>query len=259
MKISEASRIHERYKNASIIRAIAGDDVMWNTGQEWYFYVGESGLDCILAALVLSRLDTVTSVLDLPCGHGRVSRHISAAFPEAELAFCDVDPNGVDFCAANFKGRPIYSTPELSDVDLGGRFDVIWVGSLFTHVDRAKTERWLSFLCRHLNDDGVLLASFHGSWAREVHLKHYPMIGQHEWASIEQQCTQSGFGYMPYPNQDYGISLSRASTIVDICCSIPGTRLLAYTERGWAEHHDVAAIARTDRLRDWRSAADRIS
>src|SRR4051812_41607684 len=102
MKISDVSHVYERYKNASIIRTIAEDDAMWNTGQEWYFYVGESGLNCILAALVLSRLETVTSVLDLPCGHGRVSRHIRSAFPDAELAFCDVDPKSVYFCATHF-------------------------------------------------------------------------------------------------------------------------------------------------------------
>ena len=230
---------------------------MWNTGKEWYFYAGESGLNCILSALILSRLSAATSVLDLPCGHGRVSRHLRAAFPQADLAFCDIDPTGVDFCAVNFKGRAIRSVPELSDVDLGGCFDVIWVGSLFTHVDKVRTDRWLRFLSQHLNSDGILLATFHGSWAREVHLRHYPMIGEREWANIEQDCARVGFGYAPYPDQDYGISLSRADAIIDMCCSIPGTKLLAYTERGWAEHHDVVAIARTDRLQDWRSAANR--
>jgi SAM-dependent methyltransferase len=206
----------------------------------------------------LSRLKTVSSVLDLPCGHGRVSRHLRAAFPEADLAFCDIDPAGVDFCATSFRGRGIRSRPELADVELGSRFDVIWVGSLFTHVDKGRTERWLRHLCQHLTTDGILLASFHGTWARQVHLKHYPMIGEREWSKIDKECAKSGFGYRPYPDQDYGISLSRASAVVDLSCAISGTRLLSYTERGWAEHHDVVAIARTDRMEDWESAAKRL-
>jgi hypothetical protein len=72
MKISEVSCIHERYKDASIVRAIAEDDVMWNTGRDWCFYVGERGLNCILSALLPSRLEVVASVLGLPCGHGPV-------------------------------------------------------------------------------------------------------------------------------------------------------------------------------------------
>lgn len=257
MNFSDVARIHERYKSASVSQAIAADDVMFNTGKDWYFLVGESALGCVLSVLPLSRLRTVASVLDLPCGHGRVSRHLRAAFPEADLAVCDIDPGGVDFCAANFRARGIPSKPELADVDLGGRFDVIWVGSLFTHVDKRKTDRWLRYLCRHLTNDGVLVASFHGTWAREVHLKHYPMIGERDWSKIEKECAKVGFGYRPYPNQDYGISLSRPSAIVDMSCAISGTRLLSYTERGWAEHHDVVAIARTDRLEEWQSAAKR--
>lgn len=251
------ARIYERYRSVPVSQVIAADDVMYNTGKDWYFYVGESGLKAILSALTLSRLKSVGSMLDVPCGHGRVSRHLRAAFPEAELAFCDIDPAGVDFCAASFGGRGIYSRRELTEVDFGGRFDVIWIGSLFTHVDRKRTERWLRYLCQHLTNDGILLASFHGTWAREVHLRHYPMIGERDWSRIDKDCAKSGFGYRPYPNEDYGISLSRASAIVEMSCSIPGTRLLAYTERGWAEHHDVVAIARTDRLEDWESAAKR--
>jgi SAM-dependent methyltransferase len=257
MNFLDAARTYERYKHASVSQVIADDDVMFNTGKDWYFYVGESALNSILSALTLSRLEAVTSVLDLPCGHGRVSRHLRAAFPEAEFAFCDIDPAGVDFCVTNFNGRGIRSKPEVTGVDLGGHFDVIWVGSLFTHVDRRRTERWLRYFCQHLSNDGVLIASFHGTWAREVHLKHYPMIGGREWSKIEKECAKTGFGYRPYPNQDYGISLSRASAIVDMSCAIPGARLLSYTERGWAEHHDVVAIARTDRLQDWQSAANR--
>jgi SAM-dependent methyltransferase len=257
MKISQASTIYETYKKTDIIRDIAPDDVMFNSGRDWYFDVGESALNCILSALTYSRLETVGSVLDLPCGHGRVTRHLRAAFPVAELAVCDIDAAAIAFCAATFNARSIQSTPDLTRVNLTGTFDLIWIGSLFTHVDRVRTERWMRFLCQHLNRDGVLLASFHGSFARDVHLRHYPMIGAAEWARIEEQCASSGYGYEPYPGQDYGISFSRAATIVAMACDVPGTRVLSYTERGWAEHHDVIAIAKTDRAEDWQSASKR--
>jgi SAM-dependent methyltransferase len=257
MNASEAGIIYECYKRAKVIQDIAPDDVMFNSGQDWYFDVGESALTCILSALTYSRLKTVRSMLDLPCGHGRVARHLRAAFPDSEFAVCDIDPVGVAFCAATFNARPIQSAPDLTSVNLAGRFDLIWIGSLFTHVDRVRTDRWLSFLCQHLSKNGILLASFHGSFARDVHLRHYPMIGTAEWTRIEQQCASTGYGYEAYPKQDYGISFSRAATIVDMACEIPGTRVLSYTERGWAEHHDVIAIARTDRTEDWQSASNR--
>lgn len=39
--------------------------------------------------------------------------------------------------------------------------------------------------------------------------------------------------------------------IVDVVSSLPRVRLLNYTERGWADNHDVAAIGKTDRNKPW--------
>jgi hypothetical protein len=255
MNFAKAAQIHQAYQAAAISRVIADDDVMWRSGKDRYYYVGESALNCILSALTLSRLDTVGSLLNLPCGHGREARHLCAAFPDAAHTFCDINASGVAFCADTFGGRGIQSAPDLTTIDLGGRYDVIWIGSLFTHLDQGKTERWLRYLCGHLNEDGILLASFHGAASRKLHLTHYPMTGEREWALIDAGYHDTGYGYAAHPGQDYGISLSRPATIVDMACAIPETRLLCYTERGWSENHDVAVIARSDRLQDWREAA----
>ena len=255
MDFTKAAHIQQRHRAATISRVIAEDDGMWNSGNDWYYYVGESALNCILSALTLSRLERVGSILNLPSGYGREARHLAAAFPDAQHTFCDILADGVAFCAEQFKGRAIVSQPELTEVELGGPYDVIWIGSLFTHLDEVKTERWLRYLCGHLSDDGILLASFHGAASRQLHLTHYPMIGAQEWALIEAGYNDTGYGYAPYPGQDYGISLSRPGKIAEFACAIPGTRLLCYSERAWSENHDVAVIARSDRLQDWREAA----
>ena len=154
MEFSTVAEIHRAYKGRSINSTIALDDQMFAPGQEsHYFSVGEDGLNNVLASLVRSRRQTVQHLLDLPCGHGRVARHLRAAFPDATISFCDIDRAGVNFCCQTFDGRPIYSLPELTQVTLGGPFDVIWIGSLFTHVDEARTQRWLRYLCTQLSDD----------------------------------------------------------------------------------------------------------
>ena len=33
--------------------------------------------------------------------------------------------------------------------------------------------------------------------------------------------------------------------------SIPNTKVVAYTERGWANNHDVLTLNRSDRLKPW--------
>jgi SAM-dependent methyltransferase len=249
MDLQEAARLYAEYKQRGVEQEVAPDDQMWASGAPWYWSVGESGLLCVLHALTLSWTSRVARVLDLPCGHGRVARHLRAAFPQAELFACDLDRRGVDFCASRMRMRPIYSTPELVDAPIPGDLDVIWVGSLFTHVDEQRTTRWLSFLAERLAPHGVLVATFHGPAARILQKSHR-MIDEASWARIEAMCEERGFGYAPYVELDlgdYGISLARPSKILELASALRGTRIAYYQERGWANNHDVLAIARTDR------------
>lgn len=244
MDLTQVARIKEAYDVASVSRVVAPGDDMWSGGQDWYFSVGESGLDVVLRALSLARTQKVRRILDLPCGYGRVARHLRAAFPNAEMAFCDIDETGVAFCADQFGGQDILSKPELTDVELPSRLDVIWIGSLFTHVDEERTARWLAYLAQHLVDGGVLVATFHGMWSIHVQ-RQSPMIDSESWETILAGYRERGFGYARYRDMDlgdFGLSLARPSRIIDIATSIPDVRVLMYQERGWADNHDVLAL-----------------
>lgn len=90
------------------------------------------------------------------------------------MSFPDLDTSGVDFSVSRFNGAAIYSKPDLTCVALGGPYDLIWIGSLFTHVDWATTRAWLAHLVASLTEDGVLVATFHGHWSIEVNEHHTP-------------------------------------------------------------------------------------
>jgi len=236
-----------------IDRTIHPNDSMWQPDQSWYFSVGRSAMRLVDLATRISWLPQIGSVLDLPCGYGRVARHLRAGFPNAELYCCDIDAKGADFCAETFAGHAIHSRPELTEVALPN-VDLIWVGSLFTHVDIERTRRWLRYLCDHLNPDGIMLATFHGHWSVRMAEMFRPMIDAESWRRIVEDYRSIGYGYAPYPGDDwgdYGISLSRPETIVGLVNEIPGVRLASYMERGWADNHDVLMIAKDDRTLPW--------
>jgi SAM-dependent methyltransferase len=135
---------------------ISPKDHMWNTGSQWYYDVGKSALDCIRSALATARIKPA-SILDLPSGHGRVCRMLRAAFPEAHLTVCDLDHDAVDFCAAQFNAVPVYSHEDIRRVRLDQSFDLIWCGSLLTHLDRQQWPDFLGFFSDHLSPDGLLV------------------------------------------------------------------------------------------------------
>lgn len=252
MDLGDVASIYRRYLSAEIDREIAPEDQMYVSGPDWYFEIGQSGLMCILRALIAAELGSVRSILDVPSGHGRVTRHLRAAFPEAHLAVCDLDESGVEFCARRWNCEPIVSEPDLPTVDLRGPYDVIWVGSLFTHVDGPRTRAWLRHLVNAVGDGGVLVSTWHGRWSLIVQESYFSMIDEPSWRNIVSAYRQTGYGFAPYENADgYGISLSDPAWVVDAVGAIEGVRLLAYAERGWADNHDVLVIGKTDRSKPW--------
>jgi trans-aconitate methyltransferase len=157
-------------------------------------------------------------------------------------------PKGRD----QFRGHAVYSQPDLGEVDLGEAYDIIWVGSLFTHVEQARAETWLRHLCGRLSPRGILIATLHGNWSKTVQRQHGAMIGEAEWDDILRGYEATGWGYARYPGpDDYGVSLVRASTAIAMASRIEGSRILGYQERGWAGNHDVLMVEARDRMEAW--------
>jgi SAM-dependent methyltransferase len=236
----------QNYEQAAIDQRISPHDAMNN---QWYFQVGRSAVQNIALACLSSQLHAVTHVLDLPCGHGRVLRHLVRLFPGAEVHACDLDRDGVQFCAETFGAKPINSREELTEVDFGARFDVIWVGSLFTHVAHEVAQRWLAHLVKFLKPQGIVVATLHGRWSQSVH-KTAPYIEEQQWQGILQDFAASGYGYRDYSQQEshayisgsYGISLSKPHVIIRDIENLPNVRIYLYRERGFADHQDVVVF-----------------
>ena len=236
------------YQEAEIDTEIAPKDIMYN---EWYFEVGESAVNNIVAGCLASRLVEVHRVLDLPCGFGRVTRHLVHLFPGAEVDACDLDADGVRFCAEAFGVNPVHSREDLTEVDFPHRYDLVWVGSLFTHVDRKRMRSWITHLSQYLSETGIMVATFHGRWCESVHTVA-PYITEDRWGSILSEYRATGFGYADYKPEEtspvvegsYGVSLGKPHAIVGELEGIPGTRLFMYRERGWADHQDVVVLGK---------------
>lgn len=227
-----------------VIQDISPKDDMYQGNKEHYFHVGESALECILSAISAAGKDPedIKSILDLPCGYGRVLRVLRAAFPDVSITACDLEKSGVDFCANTFGARPVYSNKVISNIPVNGNFDLIWVGSLFTHLNLSEWHKFLEFFSRKLNPGGLVVISLHGPFVVQNIMDKGNTYGlmQDALDSLLKQYHQSQFAYVNYPNSnDYGISISSPGITHNILKKFPELDIISYTEKAWDQHQDV--------------------
>jgi SAM-dependent methyltransferase len=218
--------------------------------EEHYFRVGRSAVECIQKALDIASISPhrIKRILDLPCGHGRVLRYLKAAFPEAEITACDLLRDGVDFCSSIFGATALYSCDEPEDIPLEpGSFDLIWVGSLYTHLDAPLWPRFLAVLRNSLCPGGLLVFTTHGrnAYQRVIGGTTYG-ISYWRVTLLAYRYERTGFSYTKYPGSEsyYGLSLSHPAWVTHQLTAVGGLRLVSLSEESWDQHQDVFACIR---------------
>jgi len=228
----------------TLITDIAEKDEMSIGDVKEYLRIGRAGFDVVAEALRLAGRKTCSSILDLPCGHGRVMRYFRAAYPEARITACDLNKAGVDYCAKTFGATPVYSRHRIQDVAISEKFDLIWCGSLLTHLKEPLWLPFLSFFAEHLSEGGLLVFTTHGrlseKWIREK--IHTYALKEKELPRLLTAYRRKGFGYAPYPNSpEYGITLSSPSWVLGLIQKFPNLRVVQVNEKGWSNHQDIYA------------------
>jgi SAM-dependent methyltransferase len=234
---------------SEVMKNISPNDKMFSGDLRHYFSVGESALECIKLSLLAARkpTSTVKRVLDIPCGHGRVLRYLKSAFPNAEITACDLDKDAVKYCASTFGSIPSYSKKDPKSIKINGPFDLIWCGSLLTHLDQNYSKDFIRLFDSLLSDNGVLLMTFHGpSCVQAVHEGSISYnLDQDGKKDLQQIFPQSGYYYKNYSDiKNYGISFVAPFWVTRQLFQMPDLRLLLYLEMGWDNHQDVVSCIR---------------
>jgi len=234
---------------AGVNRTIAEGDSMFRENEAHYFDVGESALHAIESALFTARrpASSVQTILDLPCGYGRVMRFLQKAFPQAALTACDLNRDGVEFCAKTFGARGVVSRDNPREIPLHAEFDLIWCGSLLTHFPADRCAAFLERFQRWLHPNGILVFTTHGRRC-EVELttgRNRCGLDDQQAARLLREYHGTGFGYVDYePGSGYGVSLTLPSYLLSHYVQRPGWRLLGYRESGWDHRQDVICLQR---------------
>jgi SAM-dependent methyltransferase len=245
--------VTESYPNG-VIEDISRQDQMFRDPQR-YLRMGRNGLDCIRLAMATAEKSAVESVLDMGCGYGRVLRWIRAEFPDARLGACDIDQAGVDFCAATFGAHPIYGQDDPADVEFDTPYDLIWSGSLFTHLPPHQWDGFLALFERALAPSGLAVFTTHGRRIaalmrdperRRVYnpIDHDALLGDYEregiaYAEYGHDADERGRLSLP---ATYGISLTRPSAVCAMVERRPHLQLVGFIEGRFNGQDVVSAV-----------------
>jgi SAM-dependent methyltransferase len=228
-----------------VIRDIAPHDGMYEYGPEIYFEAGQAALRCIRLAMLAAGRETVDSVLDFGAGAGRVLRYLKAGFPGAALTAADILGPHVAFCERVLGAKGVVSKPNPGEIELEGPFDVIWAGSVLTHIDE---ERWLEFVKLWeslLSPGGVLVFTVYGRFIAEMLRSGATRLNltEEQVGEVLAGYEARGFGFHTTPpDGDALVSRAWVCTQLD---QAPELELLLYTEHAWLSQDVVACTKAT--------------
>lgn len=142
-----------------------------------YFHTGAEAADYIYGFAPKAK-----KILDFGCGYGRVSRFLKVRFPEADLLVSDPKKSAMDFQIENLKTIADDHSP----------VNLIFAGSVFTHLPKKLFQNSLHELMTRLVEGGVLILTLHQFIDNEFSI--YPFTEEAALTGVEDPIDSSVYG-----------------------------------------------------------------
>jgi ubiquinone/menaquinone biosynthesis C-methylase UbiE len=230
------------------------NDDMFTGSHDHYESVGKQMAAHIRAASRLQDATSAPRILELPCGYGRVTRHLVTMFPPDTICASDIMVPAVKFVTEQFgvMGHPAQAPfNELTGL-ADKTFDVAAMGSLITHLSAVNSSTLLEHFFRVMKPGGIAVVTTHGVRSRQLlEERDVYEIGEEARQHLINQFDNEQFGfvnYLPdhsfeaktveYIGDSYGISLIPHQWIQETCKS-NGIEIVERFIGGWDNHQDV--------------------
>ena len=148
---------------------------------------------------------------------------MKAEYPEAKLTACDILTDAVDFCAETFGATPLYGKERPGEIELLEQYDLIWCGSLLTHLPAEMWPEWFDFFESALTPGGLLAVTTGGRSIAQI-VANRDLAGDYA-AHLRNEDErlrflrdyETGFGFTQYPSwPGYGLSLAKPSWVMSL-------------------------------------------
>lgn len=219
-------------------RAVSPQDTMvWPGMEEQYFDIGRRALELVMFSAQLCDKPHYPDILDLPCGYGRVLRWLRAHYDYARITACDLERNGVDFCRDQFGATGVYSQPDLRALPFQNQFDLVWCGSLLTHLPPAAWLTTLDCLIQWTRECGVIVFTTQGRFFTTLLARGQDNIAENiDKDSLLRNFSRDGNAFEPYFEEvegRYGVAVTSPEYIGRVLQRYPNVIVRAYLEQAW--------------------------
>lgn len=223
--------------------------MVWPGREQEYFDLGRRALELVRLSADLCDKPHYPDILDLPCGYGRVLRWLRAHYDYARITACDLEHEAVDFCRTEFRTTGVYSKPDLRELPFTEQFDLVWCGSLLTHLRPAEWLTGLDCLIRWTRECGVVIFSTQGRFYTTLLARGQSNIAENiDKPSLLRNFARNGQAFEPYfedPTKQYGVSVTSPDYVTRALMRYPGVIMRAYLEQAWGLQ-DIVILYKKD-------------
>jgi SAM-dependent methyltransferase len=189
--------------------------------------------------------DSLAAVLEIGCGYGRIVRELAKRLPASRISVSDVIDGGARFTAAEFGVQKVPPIEQAGET-LNGRFDLIYLLSVYTHLRRDMVVANLRGVTAALKPGGVAVITIHGQGSAET-AERYDQYWLDK-ARVLRALAQDGYYYERYPYyyDEYGLTwFTRAAYETLVAETAPELSLVAYHPMDVDGHQDVFVYRKT--------------
>jgi SAM-dependent methyltransferase len=182
---------------------------------------------------------SVSAVLEVGCGYGRIVRELRKLIPVEKIYVSDVIDEGALFTAEEFGVQRIPVVEEAGP-EWSGRFDYVYLASVYSHMPKAAIADHLARTEALMAPGGVLLFTTHGPGSAGM-IEKYKQYWLDE-ARIGAAMDTDGYFFERYPYyyEEYGMTwITRDLVEKLVAGSAPGLTAVSYHPMGAAGHQDV--------------------
>ena len=205
-----------------------------------YLQVGRDAIALIARAMVMTGGTQFDSVLDMPCGGGRVTRHLVRFFPDARIWVADANPEKAQAVVDRFGATALLNFDPGFHRPPGRRFGLIFVGSLLTHLDEAAFGRCLSWLIDATDRDGMLIATTHGRKLEHLHAAGRWDYPDDRWSQLRSGYDGRGFGFFAGEGE-IGMTMCKPSWLARQIEGDSSLRFI-FADAAWVDAQDALII-----------------